>query len=309
MYKQTNRIKLDKTSSSFSKRQDEPNKIVNDSFSSMNIVKKLQQAVGGRSNDAVISLNVELRLDDRVNIDLDFELVQTLQIGHGGWCEAMFECLGTTGIVSAIDNEFDVEVTYPSGAKWTFNPAVLTLAARSSSIPSVTNIDNSIKLNNELETSMKSQNLENSNLLLFNSDLIKFHNNDLVNVSNNQYRTSNDNANLIDLNLSGGGDVSSSVSTDHKNTVYFELNDLVEIISNIEHAKTLQHGHGEWADEMLPTLGKIGRIIQIYPDNDLKIEVCGTTWTYNPLAVTKLESLLKNKKILNSTDLNEGELN
>jgi E3 ubiquitin-protein ligase mind-bomb len=37
----------------------------------------------------------------------------------------------------------------------------------------------------------------------------------------------------------------------------------------------------------------------------LKIEVCGTTWTYNPLAVTKLDSL-KNKKMLNSTDLNEG---
>jgi E3 ubiquitin-protein ligase mind-bomb len=35
-------------------------------------------------------------------------------------------------------------------------------------------------------------------------------------------------------------------------------------------------------------LGKIGRVLQVYPDNDLKVEVCGTSWTYNPLALTKV---------------------
>lgn len=39
---------------------------------------------------------------------------------------------------------------------------------------------------------------------------------------------------------------------------------------------------------MVPTLGKIGRVQQIYHDNDLKVEVCGTSWTYNPQAVTKV---------------------
>ena len=39
---------------------------------------------------------------------------------------------------------------------------------------------------------------------------------------------------------------------------------------------------------MLKTLGRIGKIVQIYPDNDLKIEVCGTTWTYIPQAVVKV---------------------
>jgi len=33
----------------------------------------------------------KLKLNDKVNIDLDFEIVQSLQVGHGGWCEAMFE--------------------------------------------------------------------------------------------------------------------------------------------------------------------------------------------------------------------------
>ncbi len=38
------------------------------------------------------------------------------------------------------------------------------------------------------------------------------------------------------------------------------------------------------------TLGKVGRVQQIYHDNDLKVEVCGTSWTYNPAAVTKIAS-------------------
>ncbi len=38
------------------------------------------------------------------------------------------------------------------------------------------------------------------------------------------------------------------------------------------------------------TLGKIGCVLQIYQDNDLKVDVCGTSWTYSPLAVTKVAS-------------------
>lgn len=34
----------------------------------------------------------------------------------------------------------------------------------------------------------------------------------------------------------------------------------------------------------------MGRVQQIYHDNDLKVEVCSTTWTYNPLAVSKMGS-------------------
>lgn len=38
------------------------------------------------------------------------------------------------------------------------------------------------------------------------------------------------------------------------------------------------------------TLGKIGRVQQIYHDGDLKVEVCSTSWTYNPQAITKVAS-------------------
>lgn len=62
----------------------------------------------------------------QVNVDLELEIVQSLQHGHGGWTDGMFECLGTTGTVVGIDEDHDIVVSYPSGNRWTFNPAVLT---------------------------------------------------------------------------------------------------------------------------------------------------------------------------------------
>ena len=38
----------------------------------------------------------------------------------------------------------------------------------------------------------------------------------------------------------------------------------------------------------MKTLGKIGQIQQIFPDGDLKIQIMGKNWTFNPLAVTKV---------------------
>lgn len=43
-------------------------------------------------------------------------------------------------------------------------------------------------------------------------------------------------------------------------------------------------------NDLFQTLGKIGRVQQIYHDGDLKVEVCSTSWTYNPQAVTKVAS-------------------
>ncbi|KAG0722074.1 E3 ubiquitin-protein ligase MIB1 [Chionoecetes opilio] len=154
-----------------------------------------------------------LAIGDQVNVDLELEIVQSLQHGHGGWTDGMFECLGTTGTVVGIDEDHDIVVAYPSGNRWTFNPAVLT-------------------------------------------------------------------------KVGGGLMVSNEASTSQQ----FSVGDLVQICADLERIKILQRGHGEWAEAMVPTLGKIGRVQQIYHDNDLKVEVCGTSWTYNPAAVTKVSS-------------------
>ncbi|KAJ8867641.1 hypothetical protein PR048_031444 [Dryococelus australis] len=148
-----------------------------------------------------------------VNVDLELEIVQSLQHGHGGWTDGMFECLGTTGTVVGIDEDHDIVVSYPSGNRWTFNPAVLTKVS-----------------------------------------------------------------------------VAAPNGNTNETQQQFAVGDLVQICSELERIKILQRGHGEWAEAMGPTLGKIGRVQQIYHDNDLKVEVCGTSWTYNPVAVTKVAS-------------------
>uniref|UniRef100_A0A1B0GCN7 RING-type E3 ubiquitin transferase n=1 Tax=Glossina morsitans morsitans TaxID=37546 RepID=A0A1B0GCN7_GLOMM len=147
------------------------------------------------------------QIGDKVTVDLDLEIVQSLQHGHGGWTDGMYECLNNTGLVVGIDEDHDIVVAYNSGNRWTFNPAVLT-----------------------------------------------------------------------------------KVSSPANTTPEFQVGDIVKICSDVESIKQLQRGHGEWADAMQLTLGKVGRVQQVYHDNDLKVEVGDTSWTYNPLAVTKVAS-------------------
>ncbi|CAH1773055.1 unnamed protein product [Owenia fusiformis] len=161
-----------------------------------------------------------LVIGDQVNVDLDLEIVQSLQHGHGGWTDGMFECLGTTGSVVGIDEDHDIVVSYPSANRWTFNPAVLTKVHTATATSSTASVSSE-------PSSVQGQ---------------------------------------------------------------FVVGDLVQICNELERIKLQQRGHGEWTEAMLPTLGKIGRVQQIYHDNDLKVEVCGTSWTYSPLAVTKVAS-------------------
>ncbi|KAG8442174.1 hypothetical protein GDO86_011104 [Hymenochirus boettgeri] len=135
-----------------------------------------------------------LLIGDLVNIDLELEIVQSLQHGHGGWTDGMFETLTTTGTVCGIDEDHDIVVQYPSG--------------------------------NSGDTAQGAE----------------------------------------------GG------------TSPFQVGDLVQICYDLERIKLLQRGHGR-------TLGKVGRVQQIYSDSDLKVEVCGTSWTYNPAAVSKVASV------------------
>jgi E3 ubiquitin-protein ligase mind-bomb len=39
----------------------------------------------------------------------------------------------------------------------------------------------------------------------------------------------------------------------------------------------------------MQTLGKVGRILEIYPDGDVKIDVGGVSWTYNPAVVSRVD--------------------
>ncbi len=71
-----------------------------------------------------------------MNVDLELEVVQHLQHGHGGWTDGMYECLGQAGTVVGIDEDYDIVVSYASGNRWTFNPDVLTKVATGPAVAS-----------------------------------------------------------------------------------------------------------------------------------------------------------------------------
>ncbi|CAF0959555.1 unnamed protein product, partial [Brachionus calyciflorus] len=118
----------------------------------------------------LISDSNSLKLNDRVTINLDFEIVQSLQAGHGGWCQDMVECLGNSGIITGVKMNSDFEVTYPSGNKWIINPAVLTLAEKSTIKHDQNSNNNNLVTDNSNESKCS---IQNSNLIDFNNNLSK----------------------------------------------------------------------------------------------------------------------------------------
>lgn len=91
------------------------------------------------------------QIGDQVSVDLELEIVQSLQHGHGGWTDGMFECLSNTGTVVGIDEDHDIVVAYPSSNRWTFNPAVLTKTASNPDGSQHFAVGDFVKICNDLE--------------------------------------------------------------------------------------------------------------------------------------------------------------
>lgn len=194
------------------------------------------------------------QIGDQVTVDLELEIVQSLQHGHGGWTDGMFECLNSSGTVVGIDEDHDIVVAYNSANRWTFNPAVLTkirsaTAASSASSPQGIVGEAAAAAGQQPLTQLSGQ-----------------------------------------LQPPSQSQQPPQPGQSQATPTQFAEGDFVKICSDVERIKLLQRGHGEWAEAMIPTLGKVGRVQQVYHDNDLKVEVGHTSWTYNPLAVTKVAS-------------------
>ncbi|KAL3281489.1 hypothetical protein HHI36_004694 [Cryptolaemus montrouzieri] len=65
----------------------------------------------------------------------------------------------------------------------------------------------------------------------------------------------------------------------------FTAGDIVSVITDMDKIKQLQKGHGEWIDIMQNTLGKLGKILKVYSDGDLRVQLDGHAWTLNPQCV------------------------
>jgi hypothetical protein len=255
-------------------------------------------------NDASLLRTQSFAAGDSVTIDLELDVVQGFQNGHGGWTDNMLECLSIAGTVVAVDEDHDVLVTYPSGNRWTFNPNVLTKVGASGhglSRHNVNNVNLALTAAGGLVSLGSAGNGTNLNLLDTSESMMAGAACSLDTTPNNAAHLTGNG--VLDVPAaptslaaafaasSNVGHMSSSISASpiasgHSN--HFAIGDLVQICYDIERIKHLQKGHGEWAEAMRPTLGKLGRVQQVYHDNDLKIEVCGTSWTYNPLAVTRM---------------------
>lgn len=198
------------------------------------------------------------KLGDLVNIDLDIEIVKIFQQSHGGWADGMCECLENTGKVVEIDEDHDIVVQYPSNNKWTFNPVVLKKVGHvSSPLPP------------------QGQNLfENRRDVRQPEGTISV---------NEDTGTSN-----VNLNSISSQNILAMQYNGEEDFDTIRIGDLVQISNDVERVKILQKGHGEFAEAMVATIGKLGRVIQVYTDNDLKVEVNGIAWTYNPAVITKI---------------------
>lgn len=246
----------------------------------------------GETNNGRSGLNA-LQIGDQVNIDLELEIIQSLQHGHGGWTDGMFEVSSRHWL--NLYTKYTIElslVSWNNGVSgrhrwWSRHCRVV------SKWQQVRNIRCWIR----------------PVLLLFCVLRWTFNPGVLTKVSSPQNTSINPTSNLNSIGATGG----SNAESPSTGPSAFAVGDLVQITGDVERIKVLQRGHGEWAEAMLPvnnlkfnhlllcaqfshfsrvlkTLAKIGRVQQIYHDGDLKVEVCGTCWTYNPLCLSKMAS-------------------
>ncbi|CAG9858951.1 unnamed protein product [Phyllotreta striolata] len=65
----------------------------------------------------------------------------------------------------------------------------------------------------------------------------------------------------------------------------FSVGDVVTLITDVEKVKELQKGHGEWIEIMRNSLGKLGKVLKVYSDGDLRVQLEGHAWTLHPQCV------------------------
>ena len=63
----------------------------------------------------------------------------------------------------------------------------------------------------------------------------------------------------------------------------------MQVMGDEKRVKQLQVDHGGWVDAMVGTIGQKGKIARLYQDGDVRVEVSGSSWTYNPLCLRIIE--------------------
>ncbi|KAG8505495.1 E3 ubiquitin-protein ligase MIB2, partial [Galemys pyrenaicus] len=62
----------------------------------------------------------------------------------------------------------------------------------------------------------------------------------------------------------------------------FWVGDVVRVIDGLDTVKRLQAGPGEWTDDTAPALGRVGKVVKVFGDGNLRVAVGGQLWTFSP---------------------------
>lgn len=65
----------------------------------------------------------------------------------------------------------------------------------------------------------------------------------------------------------------------------YAIEDFVRVIEDASRVKQLQKSHGEWIEQMRACLGKVGKVVKVYADGDLRVTIEDQTWTFNPMCL------------------------
>ncbi|VEN54035.1 unnamed protein product, partial [Callosobruchus maculatus] len=68
----------------------------------------------------------------------------------------------------------------------------------------------------------------------------------------------------------------------------FAVGDIVTMITDLDMLKELQKGHGGWIDFMSNSIGKLGKVLRVYSDGDLRVQLEDLAWTLHPACVKLL---------------------
>lgn len=62
----------------------------------------------------------------------------------------------------------------------------------------------------------------------------------------------------------------------------FRAGDVVRVIDGFDTAKQLQAGHSEWTEDTAPALGRVGKVVKVFGDGNVRVAVGGQLWTFSP---------------------------
>lgn len=88
----------------------------------------------------------EVKVGDIVVINLDKEILEKMQIGHGGWSNHMKNYLGKKGNVQSIDSDGDVEIKFENtSCCFVFNPNVVAKVLSVGDVVTISNQTEKVK--------------------------------------------------------------------------------------------------------------------------------------------------------------------